>query len=328
VVDDDALNRPWASSRPDSRFQAVTMGAQCESRRGSLAAWLGRSCRCNPLGGRCSSPRAPARIGTVDQPTAIWIALVGAGGAIVGALVGALGAAIVEHGHRAQEDRFRFAADRRSLYALFLHQSDAIHDAVSGYILALRIHSSDRTAAAQAVPAQDPVAIAYNEIRLIGTDPVVAAAGGLLWNDLDLHRYTMYELGDAAAGFVRPLERWESFEEDWRAARENFLEVARLELAVETIGIASRIRRALHRERPAARKIDNALALTNADRTALDEARALLAKLESAHPERGPEIAAAREELARLSPPTADHVAKVVGHVTAAVASAPQEEVK
>ena len=264
----------------------------------------------------------------MEQATAIWIAVVGAGGAIVGALVGALGAVIVERGRRAQEDRHRFAADRRTLYAHFLHQSDAIHEAVGQYILALRIHRPDRTAAAQAVPSQDPVAIAYNEIRLIGTDPVVAAAGGLLWNDLDLHRYTMYELGEAAAEYVRPLERWEAFEEDWRDARENFLEVARSELAVDRIGIVGRIRRAVGHRRPTVRKIDRALELTNADRAALDDARTLLAKLEAAHPERRAEIAAARGELARLPPPTAEQVATVIARVTSAVVSALQGDSK
>lgn len=262
------------------------------------------------------------------QQTAIWIALVGAGGAIVGALVGALGAAIVEHGRRVQEGRHRFAADRRSLYAVFLHQSDAIHDAVSQYVLAVRVHSPDRTTAAQAVPSQDPVAIAYNEIRLLGTDPVVAAAGGLLWNDLDLHRYTMYELGDAAADFVRPLERWEQFEEDWRAARENFLDAARLELAVDKTGIGGRVRRAFGRERPADRKIDRALEVTNADRAALDDARILLAELEAAHPERTAELSAARDELSHLPPPTADQVALIVANATAAVSSALQDQVQ
>lgn len=251
----------------------------------------------------------------MDQQTAMWIAAIGAGGAAIGALVGAIGAAVVERGRRIQADRHRFASDRRNVYARFIHESEAIHKAVSQYVLMLQVGAPDRAEIASKVPDHESVAITFNEIRLLGTDAVVMAAGNLLWNDLEIHRYTMYEMGEVAADWVRPLKRWDAFEADWRAALENFVEIARHELAVDPGTIIERVRGTMKRTKRGTRTIDGALGLALADRSSRDDAMVQLTHLEASHPERRDDIEAARRRLMRVPPPTADETAEIMAGI-------------
>lgn len=180
----------------------------------------------------------------------LWTAVIGLGGVVVGALVGALGQAALQRRAWQRDELRRWQQDRRGAYLRLVDADDALYRALvreardpvpgrgvldpdrlgdGGAIT--RLTPEERTAA---LGALDAVWRAKREIELIhlSDDELLAAAERLAMVGADLAGLAVYDLdrrsGDRADVDAR---LWEGLQSRQRAIRA-FMQQARVALAV------------------------------------------------------------------------------------------------